>query len=88
MRLKSLLIVGLLSLSIVSSAQVAPEALEYTEIYDYLDELATDGIIELTEAVRPFSRAQIASMLQTASSKDSLLSRRQREDLQFYLQDS
>ena len=87
MRLKSLLIVGLLSLSIVSSAQVAPEALEYTEIYDYLDELATDGIIELTEAVRPFSRAQIASMLQTASSKDSLLSRRQREDLQFYLQD-
>ncbi len=87
MRLKSLLIVGLLSISIVSSAQVAPEALEYTEIYDFLDELATDGIIDLTEAVRPYSRAQIASMLQTACSKDSLLSRRQREDVQFYLQD-
>lgn len=87
MRLKSLLIVGLLFISIVSSAQVAPEALEYTEIYDFLDELTTDGIIDLTEAVRPYSRAQIASMLQTACSKDSLLSRRQREDVQFYLQD-
>ena len=87
MRLKSLLIVGVLSISIVSSAQVAPEALEYTEIYDFLDELTTDGIIDLTEAVRPYSRAQIASMLQTACSKDSLLSRRQREDVQFYLQD-
>jgi len=68
-------------------AQAIPEALEYTEVYDFLDELATDGIIDLTEAVRPFTRVQIAAMLRTAQDKDSLLSRRQKDDLQFYMQD-
>lgn len=85
MRYRYLLIV-LLAAS-MTQAQVMPEALEYTEIYDFLDELATDGVIDLTEAVRPYNRGQIAAMLRTAEQKDSLLSRRQREDLQFYLQD-
>ena len=87
MRLKSLVILGLLSLTVTVRAQVIPEALEYTEVYDFLDELATDGVIELTEAVRPYSRGQIATMLLAAQTKDSLLSRRQKDDLQFYLQD-
>lgn len=87
MRLKSLVILGLLSLTVTVRAQVIPEALEYTEVYDFLDELATDGVIELTEAVRPYSRGQIATMLLAAQAKDSLLSRRQKDDLQFYLQD-
>ena len=86
MRYRYLLIVLLLAAS-MTQAQVMPEALEYTEIYDFLDELATDGVIDLTEAVRPYNRGQIAAMLRTAEQKDSLLSRRQREDLQFYLQD-
>lgn len=87
MRLKSLVILGLLSLTVTVRAQVIPEALEYTEVYDFLDELATDGVIELTEAVRPYSRGQIATMLLAAQAKDSLLSSRQKDDLQFYLQD-
>lgn len=81
-----LLVVLLLSASLMR-AQAIPEALEYTEVYDYLDELATDGIIDLTEAIRPYSRAQIAAMLRTAQLKDSLLSHRQKADLQFYMQD-
>ena len=81
-----LLAVMLLSASLMR-AQAIPEALEYTEVYDYLDELATDGIIDLTEAIRPYSRAQIAAMLRTAQQKDSLLSHRQKADLQFYMQD-
>lgn len=85
MRYRWLLVV-LLTAS-MAQAQVIPEALEYTEVYDFLDELATDGIIDLTEAVRPYNRAQIAAMLHTAQTKDSLLSRRQKEDVQFYLQD-
>lgn len=76
----------LLSASLMR-AQAIPEALEYTEVYDYLDELATDGIIDLTEAIRPYSRVQIAAMLRTAQQKDSLLSHRQKADLQFYMQD-
>ena len=86
MRKCCVLIIMLLSASLMR-AQAIPQALEYTEVYDFLDELATDGVISLTETIRPYTRAQIAGMLQEASAKDSLLSRRQREDLQFYLQD-
>lgn len=87
MRIRSLVILCLIALALAARAQVMPEALEYTEIYDFLDELATDGVIDLTEAVRPYNRRQIAVMLSTAQGKDSLLSRRQKADLQFYLQD-
>ncbi|MBR4520968.1 MAG: hypothetical protein IKO63_06085 [Paludibacteraceae bacterium] len=87
MRIRSLLIVCLLTLAVSTQAQSVPEALEFTEVYDFLDELATDGIIDLTEAVRPYSRVQIAAMLRSALDKDSLLSRRQQDDLQFYMQD-
>ena len=83
---KYLLLLVLLTATL-TQAQVMPEALEYTEVYDFLDELATDGIIDLTEAVRPYNRKQIATMLLTAQLNDSLLSRRQKDDLQFYLQD-
>ena len=86
MRYRYLLGILLLTAS-VAHAQVAPQALEYTEVYDFIDELATDGVIELTEAIRPYNRSQIAAMLSRAQAKDSLLSRRQKDDLQFYLQD-
>lgn len=86
MRVRSLFIVCLLALAVTARAQAIPEALEYTEVYDFLDELATDGVIDLTEAIRPYSRMQIAAMLRTAQDKDSMLSRRQRDDLQFYMQ--
>ncbi len=76
------------SLSITNySGSSAPQMLEYTEIYDFLDELATDGVIDITEAVKPYRRGQIAAWLIEAENKDSLLNKRQREDLAFYLQD-
>ena len=87
MRKSLLLIAGVLLFAMQARAQAVPELMEYTEVYDFLDELATDGVIDLTEAVRPYTRAKIAVLLRTASDKDSLLSHRQREDLQFYLQD-
>ena len=73
-------------LSIIN-AQRIPEALEYTEIYDFIEELSTDGIILTNSVVRPYTRDAIAHMLIEAQSKDSLLSPRQRDDLQFYMQD-
>ena len=68
-------------------AQRIPQALEYTEIYDYIEELTNDGIIQTNEAIRPYTRDYIARCLSEAQTKDSLLSKRQREDLQFYMQD-
>ena len=70
-----------------SYAQRIPQALEYTEIYDFLEELTTDGIIQTNSAIRPYTRDYIAARLAEAQSKDSLLSRRQKADLQFYMQD-
>jgi len=69
------------------SAQRIPEAIEYTEIYDFLEELTTDGVIESNAAIKPYTRDAIARMLVQAQSRDSLLNKRQREDLQFYMQD-
>lgn len=61
--------------------------LEYTEVYDFIEELTTDGVISSNAAIKPYTRDVIARMLYEAQSKDSLLSKRQRDDLQFYLQD-
>ncbi len=68
-------------------AQRIPQAIEYTEIYDFLEELTTDGIIESNAAIKPYTRDHIARLLAEAQAKDSLLSRRQRDEVQFYLQD-
>ena len=84
---------GLIVLSIFSfqlstvQAQRIPEAIEYTEIYDFLEELTTDGVIASNAAVKPYTRDHIARLLAEAQSKDSLLNKRQKADLQFYMQD-
>ena len=86
MRSKLLAIVllcGALSLS----AQRIPEMIEYTEIYDFLEELTTDGVIRTNAAIKPYTRDYIAARLMEAQSRDSLLNNRQKADLQFYLQD-
>ncbi|MCQ2330713.1 MAG: capsule assembly Wzi family protein [Paludibacteraceae bacterium] len=85
MKLKYWLI-GLVGWCVGVSAQNIPVSLEYTRVYDFLDELATDGIIHsMSEAVRPFTRVQIANMLVEAQSADSLMNKRQKDDLAFYL---
>ena len=68
-------------------AQRIPQAIEYTEIYDFLEELTTDGVIRSNAAVKPYTRDYIARLLVEAQSKDTLLNQRQRDDLYFYLQD-
>ncbi len=83
---RSKIIVFCLALCLGATAQNIPVSLEYTRVYDYLDELATDGIIRsLTESVRPFSRVQIAHMLEEAEAADSLMNKRQKDDLAFFL---
>ena len=85
MRSKLLSILLFCALSV--SAQRIPEMIEYTEVYDFIEELTTDGVIETNAAIKPYTRDYIAAKLKEAQAKDSLLNRRQKEDLQFYLQD-
>ena len=88
-----LLVIGVILLSLLTfhlsplQAQRIPQAIEYTEVYDFLEELTTDGVIQSNAAIKPYTRGHIARLLAEAQSKDSLLNKRQREDLQFYLQD-
>ena len=62
-------------------SQRIPQAIEYTEIYDFLEELTTDGVIRSNAAIKPYTRDHIAKLLAEAQSKDSLLNKRQKEDL-------
>ncbi len=66
-------------------AQAIPVPLQYTEVYDYIDELITDGVITHQTAVRPYTRKQVSDMLVEVQKADSLLNRRQKKDLAFYL---
>lgn len=66
-------------------AQNIPVPLTQTKLYDYLDELVTDGVISAQTAVRPYTRGQVAKMLVEAQSADSLLNIRQKKELMFYL---
>ena len=85
--IRSKILLLFLSCALVAQAQRIPQAIEYTEIYDFLEELTTDGVIRSNAAIKPYTRDYIAALLLDAQSKDSLLNQRQKEDLQFYLQD-
>lgn len=65
----------------------APEYIGYTQIYDFVEELAEQRIISVNSAVKPYSRRQIAAWLSEASAVDTLLSRRQRAELRYYMND-
>ena len=65
----------------------APEYLGYTQVYDFIDELADMKIISVSSVVKPYDRNQIAAWLREAQAADTLLSVRQRKELWFYLND-
>ena len=85
MNRKCLIILLLIVFVANLSAQNIPVSLSYTRLYDYLDELITDGVISAQTAVRPYTRKQVADMLVQAQAADSLLNNRQQADLAFYL---
>ena len=64
-----------------------PEYVGYTQVYDFVEELADMGIISVNSVVKPYDRNQIATWLMEAAEVDSLLSVRQRKELRFYLND-
>jgi hypothetical protein len=69
-----------------SEAQHVPVHVDNTSIYEFLDELAGVGAIEINSAVKPYSRKEIALLLKQASLSDEL-SVRQKDEVVFYLND-
>ncbi len=68
-------------------AQDIPQHLGYTQIYDFIEELAQDQVISINSVVKPYSRKFIAEKLKEASAVDSLLNKRQKNDLAFFMND-
>ena len=68
-------------------AQEVPHSVRNTGVYDFLDELANMGIIEINSAIKPYSRLFIAKKLSEADSKRESLNSRQQYELDFYLKD-
>lgn len=71
--------------SLKVNSQSIPEHVSYTRIYDFVDELANDGIVDINSAIKPYNRNTIASALRQAQQKDSLLFKRQKKDLNFFI---
>ena len=68
-------------------SQNIPENTQYTRVYDFIDELASDGIIEVNSLVRPYTRDRIAVWLSAARDSVHLLNKRQRDDLDLFIND-
>ena len=66
-------------------AQDIPEHVSYTWIYDYLNEVANEGLIELNSVVKPYSRTFISNKLVELVAKKSKLNKRQSDELDFFL---
>jgi len=77
-------ILQILILSVVYSQNI-PLSINYTKVYDFMDELATDGLFELNSAVKPYSRELIAQKLLETSFHVEKLNTRQKNELKYYL---
>jgi len=82
---KTILSALLTVIALSISAQDIPEHISYTRIYDYLDELAIDGVIEINSVAKPYARTFIADKLLKAQAKKNKLNKRQRDELRFFL---
>ena len=85
--LRKIAFIIFLFLPISFLAQNIPQHISYYRIYDFIDELAIDKIIEINSVSKPYNRDFIAKKLAEAQTKDSLLTKRQRTDLKFFLND-
>jgi len=82
---KFLFVLSLVFCSFSVFAQDIPEHISYTRIYDYLDELAGDGIINLNSVIKPYSRSFIKDKLLETQKRTGELNKRQRDELAFFL---
>ena len=61
--------------------------ISHEEIYSFLDELASEKIIELNSCVKPYSRKFISSKLYEAQESKGKMTKRMRDKLAFFLLD-
>ena len=79
------LLIQLLNTNLFS--QEVPHSVNNRGIYDFLDELANNHVIEINSAIKPYSRLFIANRLKEAGEKRDQLNGRQQRELDFYMLD-
>jgi hypothetical protein len=90
-----IILLTLIILTVLAHAQVVYEDINNTGIYDFLDELANNKVIELNSVVKPYSRIYITKKLMEAEKQLIInneelkirVNKRQVKELHFYLQD-
>jgi hypothetical protein len=80
-------ILALLLLQISLSAQTAYEHISNKAVYNFIDDLATSHIIDVSTAIKPYSRSQISGWLLEAAARRENLSRPQQTLLNLLLQE-
>jgi hypothetical protein len=75
----------LILLCIPGYSQYIPEPVYNSGVYDFLDGIASKGVIKLIDNLKPFSRSFIAERLAEAEKNQTRLTHLEREELKFYL---
>ncbi|NBC81972.1 MAG: hypothetical protein GVY19_01195 [Bacteroidetes bacterium] len=73
--------------SVPCYSQTVYEEVTHKPIYEFIDEMANEQIIDVFTAVKPYSRKNIARWLLEIQQVESTLTLRQRRELGFYLQE-
>lgn len=68
-------------------AQDIPQHISYSRIYDFIDEMANEGWIELNSVVKPYSRTFISDKLIQINSSIEKLNKRQQSEVRFFLEE-
>ena len=84
--IKSIYLLFLFALiSLTGLSQEVYQHVSDKNIYDFVDELANDGIVEINSVIKPYSRNYIAEKLSEAKQEQEKLNKRQLKELDFYL---
>jgi len=84
---KQFLYIILLIVSFSANAQEVYYHTSNTDVYEFLDEFANLGVIEINTTIKPYSRIFIANKLKEIKESDYTLNKRQQDELGFYLKD-
>ena len=75
-----------ISITTTTNAQTTFEHISNQAIYDLIDELANNGIIEVNTTIKPYSRKYIYEKLDKAE-KSEKINKRQKKEIEFYLKE-
>ncbi len=84
-RLRYVVALTIVLMSVVLNAQVVYEHISNTSIYLFLDELEAEQVIHINSTAKPYSRKFIYEKLIEAKESAMQLTSRQKEEIDFYL---